>query len=381
MSGSIFGVLLVSFSKHSHQRNFVPLYQRHPRTRIVAVADEEDIPPELQSLNQQWARDLEVPYVEGVDRALALEAVDIVSIGHEIERRADLARRAAAAGRHLWIDKFLGATIEECDAVVAGVEAAGVKAIVPSFTYGELVRQSLALVRGGALGELLGVHVDVMFGKGWPRPIPEEERDVSFLSPGRWKFPDLKRELLTVGSYAAALVQSCLGRIAHVRGHAGAFFFPEHAARGAEDFGTLSLTDAAGRVATLCGGRIGVATHPLGGPARAYLIGTRGSAVVDGKRPALDVFLRQDIVRAEYRPSLEDPMQWASGPPPLGVSLALDPVGLWTGLEDLIASIDQDRAPAYTVRQARDLMEILLAGYWSVARDQTVSLPLERGTA
>ena len=69
-------------------------------------------------------------------------------------------------------------------------------------------------------------------------------------------------------------------------------------------------------------------------------------------------------------------MQWASGPPPLGTPLAPDPVGLWTGLEDLIAAIDENRSPAYSVRQARDMLEILQAGYGSALRGEGVALPL-----
>ena len=373
---STFGVLLVSFSKHSHQRRFVPLYQRHPRTQIVAVADATDIDPELESLNRQWANQLGVPYISGIDQALALAEVDIVSMGHEIERRAELILCAAAAGKHLWIDKFMGATLAECEAVVSGVESAGIRAIVPSFTYGELARQSRALIDSGSLGEILGVHVAVMFSKGWPRPIEDDTRNPTLLPSGRWKFPDLKRELLTIGSYAIGIVQVCLKSITHVWGRAGSFFFPEHANRGAEDFGTLTLTDERGCLATLCGGRIGVATHPYGGPSRAHLVGTEGTAVVDAKRPALDIFLRPTIAAANYLPPAEDPMQWASGPPPLGTPLAPDPVGLWTGLEDLIAAIDENRSPAYSVRQARDMLEILQAGYGSALRGEGVALPL-----
>ena len=104
MSEKNYGILLLSFSKHSHQSSFVPLYQQNPRTRIVAVADEVDIEPELKAVNQEWAQKLEVPYIEGVDCALERTDVDVLSIGHEIERRADLALRGAAAGKHLWID-------------------------------------------------------------------------------------------------------------------------------------------------------------------------------------------------------------------------------------------------------------------------------------
>ena len=41
----------------------MPLYLAHPKTHIVAVADETDIPDDLRDLNKGWARELDVPYV------------------------------------------------------------------------------------------------------------------------------------------------------------------------------------------------------------------------------------------------------------------------------------------------------------------------------
>ena len=376
MADEIYGVLLLSFSRYSHQTSFLPLYQSHPRIRLVAVADEPDIEPELKALNQSWAEELEIPYIEGVDRALELDDVHIVSIGHEIERRAHLAVRAAAAGKHLWIDKFIGANMDECDEVVAAVEKVGVRSIVPSYVYGELASQVRTLIASGRLGVLLGVHADVMFGKGWPQPI--EDRTSHFLPPGRWKFADIKRELLCVGAYGVGLVQTCLSRITQVNGRADAYFFIEHAAHGADDFGTLNITDDCGRIATVCGGRIGMAAHPHGGPARAYLIGTEASAAIDGKGPVLNTYLREDIAGADYSLPRKDPMQWHHTAPAQAASLAPDVTGLWMGLEDLVAALDGDGMPAYTVREARDHMEILIAGYLSVVRGETVPLPLER---
>lgn len=377
-----YGVLLLSFSRHSHQRNFVPLYQAHPRTRVVAVADDDGaIDEDLRQRNRRRAVELGVPYLPRVDEALARSDVDIVSIAHDIERRADLALRAARAGKHLWIDKFLGATLEECDAVVAGVAASGVRAIVPSYHYGSLVRHAREALGTAALGDLLGLHVDVMFSKGWPRPIDPGERRPFQRPAGRWKYPDLKRELLTVGAYAVGLVQACFDApVTSVVAHGDAWFFPEHARTGTEDFATLALTDGAGRVATLCGGRVGVGTHPAGGPARACLVGTRATVTVDAKRPAAQAFLRDDIVGADYTPADDDPMQWASGPPVLNRALAPDPTGLAAGLDDLVAALDAGRAPAYTVADARDNMEVLLAGYRSIADGgRVVDLPLPRG--
>jgi predicted dehydrogenase len=368
MTARIYGVLLASFSRHSHQSSFVPLFQQHPRTRIVGVADETDIDPQLEETNRSWAEQLGVPYVTGIDRALEQSGIDIVSIGHEIERRTDLICRAAVAGKHLWIDKFLGASLDECDAAVAAIEQAGVRAIVPSYAYGELVRRAELAVSSGQLGsDLLGVHVDLLFAKGWPRPIPDQLRNIPFLPAGRWKFDDIKRELLTVGAYGVGLIQRLCGTTAEVYAQADAYFFPEHAGHGAEDFATLSLVDDSGRVCTLCAGRSGVASHPAGGVARAWLIGTEANAVIEAKRPSIDAFLRDEIVDADYRPDADDPMQWHSGSPAMSVPISGDTAGLARGLDDLVRALDEDTEPAYTARHARDNMQTLLAGYRSVA--------------
>ena len=197
--------------------HFLPLFQAHPRLRVVAVADDPDIDPELRTFNCQWADRLGVPYQEDVDRAIADPAVDIVSVGCEIEQRSSLIIRAARAGKHLWIDKFPGATLAESEDAAHAVENQDVRTIIPGYAYGELPRQARYALAAGDLGDLLGLHVDIMFGKGWPRMI---EQRAPFAPPaGQWKHPNLKRELLTVGAYAVGLIQECLAPIRHVTGH------------------------------------------------------------------------------------------------------------------------------------------------------------------
>ena len=243
MADRVYGVLLVSFSKHSHQSSFVPAFVDHPRIRIVGVADDTDIDPYLKPLNRTWTEQLGVPCLEGIEAAVRRDEVDVVSIGHEIERRAEIARLAARAGKHLWIDKYIGANMRECRDVVEAVEGSGVTSILPSYVYNDFVNQSKKMIDAGILGDLTAMHVDILFGKGIPRPITSAQRKPGFLPPGRWKFPDIKRELLTVGAYAVALVQQCFDPIVEVYGQGGAYFFPEHAAHGADDFGTLTLVD------------------------------------------------------------------------------------------------------------------------------------------
>ncbi|MXZ76158.1 MAG: Gfo/Idh/MocA family oxidoreductase [Gemmatimonadetes bacterium] len=379
MADRVYGVLLVSFSKHSHQKSFVPAFVDHPRIRIVGVADDADIDPYLKPLNQTWAEQLGVPCLEGIEAAVRRDEVDVVSIGHEIERRAEIARLAARAGKHLWIDKYIGANMRECRDVVEAVEGSGVTSILPSYVYNDFVNQSKKMIDAGILGDLTAMHVDILFGKGIPRPITSAQRKPGFLPPGRWKFPDIKRELLTVGAYAVALVQQCFDPIVEVYGQGGAYFFPEHAAHGADDFGTLTLVDRSGRVATLSAGRNGIASHGAGGPNLAYLFGSKGTGRIDGKRPGIDTHLRNRIVDGDYSIDENDPMQWHSGPPTLLTSTG--PEFTRAALDDLVHALVTGARPRFTVRDARDHMEVLLAGYESIVRNQPVRLPLCGGEA
>ncbi len=374
MTDRTYGILLVSFSRHSHQSSFVPAFVDHPRIRIVGVADDADIDPYLKPLNQSWAERLDVPCHEGIEAAVRRAEVDIVSIGHEIERRSEIAMLAAGAGKHLWIDKYIGANMPECSVVVDAVERSGVTTILPSYIYNDLINQSKRMIDGGFLGELTAMHVDILFGKGIPRPISNEQRNASFLPAGRWKFPDIKREILTVGAYAVALVQQCFDPIVEVYGQGGAYFFPEHAAHGADDFGTLSLVDRSGRVATISSGRSGIASHGAGGPNQAFLFGTKGTGRVDGKRPGIDTHLRNRIVDGDYGVHEDDPMQWHSGPPTQLTSTGLEFTR--AALDDLVHALDTGGRPRFTVHDARDHMEVLLAGYESIVRERPVRLPL-----
>ena len=379
MADRVYGVLLVSFSKHSHQSSFVPAFVDHPQVRIVGVADDPDIDPYLKPLNRTWAEQLGVPFFDGIEAAVQRDDVDVVSIGHEIERRADIAKLAARAGKHLWIDKYIGANMGECRDVVDTVERSKVTTILPSYVYNDLVNQSRRMINEGILGELTAMHVDILFGKGIPRSISNAQRRPGFLPPGRWKFPDIKRELLTVGAYAVALVQQCFDPIVEVYGQGGAYFFPEHAAHGADDFGTLTLVDRSGRVATLAAGRNGIASHGAGGPNLAYLFGTMGSGRIDGKRPGIDTHLRNRIVDGDYSVDDDDPMQWHSGPPTMLTSTGTE--FSRAALDDLVQALDTGATPRFTVRDARDHMEVLLAGYESIVQERPVRLPRCGGEA
>jgi predicted dehydrogenase len=127
-------VLLVT-GLRTHQENYALLFASDPRCRLIAVTDEPNVPPRRADWNRQFAAEMNLPYISDLDEALVREEVDIVSVCAEHERRGRVAVRCAQAGKHLYLDKPMTCSMEDADAVVAAVEAAGVRSQMFSFIH------------------------------------------------------------------------------------------------------------------------------------------------------------------------------------------------------------------------------------------------------
>ena len=99
----MYGVLLIGGGL-THQENYARALAADPRCRLIGLADERDIPQRRRELNAQLAGELEIPYLDNLDDALAREDVQIVSLCPEPERRGRLTVQAARAGKHVYVD-------------------------------------------------------------------------------------------------------------------------------------------------------------------------------------------------------------------------------------------------------------------------------------
>ena len=103
----------------------------------------------------------------------AAEEVDALVIASPPATHRQLAELGAAHGRHLFVEKPLAPSIEDCDAIAAAAGRAGLLLMV-----GQVLRfyptwwKALALVREGVLGKILGVSVSRIGPgwSGWPQP-------------------------------------------------------------------------------------------------------------------------------------------------------------------------------------------------------------------
>jgi UDP-N-acetyl-2-amino-2-deoxyglucuronate dehydrogenase len=377
-----YGVLLVT-GLRTHQENYALLFAADPRCRLIAVTDEPDVPAQRADWNRQFASEMNLTYIPDLDEALAREDVDIVSVCAEHERRGRVAVRCAQAGKHLYLDKPITCSVSDADAVVAAVEAAGVRSQMFSFIHNPWAQAAKQAVESGAVGELVAIHCDVMFAKGYAGTATLGKPRKQDPHPKRFTFVDSKLELWTTGVYAVSLIRWLTGaEVRTVFGVTANYFFAEHVRNDVEDFGVLALGLEGGVAATVACGRIGWTSHPAGGPNRLHIIGTEGSLTVDAHKPRIEV--------------CADEPPWT--PPPVNPA---DPMSFWRSTQEevetepkeswvplhgkeespndashFIDCIESGREGEMSAKDGAAVVEVLMAGYASAAKGDVVSLPL-----
>ncbi len=378
-----YGVLLVT-GLRTHQENYARFFESDPRCKLIAVTDEPDVPAHRADWNRQFASEMNLPYIADLDEALAREDVDIVSVCAEHERRGRVAVKCAQAGKHLYLDKPMTCGVADADNVVAAVEAAGVRSHMFSFIYYPWAQAAKQAIQSGAVGEIVAIHSDTMFAKGYAGTAPLGKPRKEESRPKRFTFVDSKRELHTTGVYAISLIRWLTeAEVKTVFCVTANYFFAEHAKNDVEDFGVLALTLESGIVATIACGRIGYMSHPAGGPNRLRIIGTEGSLTVDAHKPRVEV-------------SVDEP-PWT--PPPVDPD---DPMNFWSstqkksdrpkknwiplhGKEEspndascFIDCMESERESEMSAKDGASTVEVLMARYLSAAKGDVVSLPLPR---
>jgi|CZCA01.1.fsa_nt_gi predicted dehydrogenase len=101
-----------------HARNFRTCI---PGASLVSVVD-----PNLAAASKA-AAELEIDTIfDNLDTALSMADFDAVCIGAPTFTHADIAVKAARAGKHILCEKPMAVTLEECDKMIAAAQEAGV---------------------------------------------------------------------------------------------------------------------------------------------------------------------------------------------------------------------------------------------------------------
>lgn len=376
-----YGILLVA-GDHTHQTSYAEELAADERCHLIGLTDESEITPRRRELNARLADRLGIPVLPELSQALARDDVHIVSICAEPIRRGRIAVLAAHAGKHLYLDKPLAGSLADAEAIVAAVRQANVAAHMFSLVHGPAANRVRAIVNSGELGDLVAIHFDLCFAKGYGGTAklgtPRKESAV----PARLEEVDSKRELSNIGVYPLVELLSLTGRQARrVRATTANYFFAEHQKNDMEDFGQILLELDGGLVASLSVGRTGWQSNPGGGLNRTYLIGTKSCARVDAHRPRVEVWCDAEPWKPPPRDP-NDPMgMWV---PPPESPFAAEPRWAWQspasspGTADVrhfLDCIEQGRASHVTAELAADATRILMACYESASSQKTVAIP------
>lgn len=187
-------------------------YQACPRTQLVAAGSRQ-----LESAQKcaALAGAPEAFCTTDFEAILQHPGVDIVSITTPPQFHAELAIRAARAGKHLCIEKPLALDFESCREIERAVQESGVKTVV-SFVlhWNPSLVTTKNLIERGAIGQPTYIEVDYWHGQQkwypqYPWSVTKEGGGSSLLSAGchavdamRW-FAGTENEVIEVTAYSA----------------------------------------------------------------------------------------------------------------------------------------------------------------------------------
>ena len=373
-----YGVLLLGGDR-THQENYGPDFAEDPRCQLIGLTDEAGVPSQRDAWNRSLAQRLGIPFFPHLDQALEREDVHIVCVCVEFERRSQLAARCAKAGKHVYVDKPIGSSVEAAEKLVSAAAEAQVKTQMFSMIRSAWSQRAKALVDSGLLGDLLGIHCDTLFAKGLAGSADLGRIREEHFPPRGFSFMKSKRELFTTGVYSIGMMGWLCGQsVERVYARTSNFFFREHQEDDIEDFAVVTVDFDGGLVGTLSGGRIGFLSHPLGGPLRVSLIGSRGTRIVDAAEPRLEISCDAKPWRPG-QPHPQDPMAfWQSSTREAGEvhKFGWRGVGSSGGSDAsfFVDCIEADRESDMSAREGADILKVLMAAYESAASGKVVSV-------
>lgn len=323
---------------------------RHiPAARVTVVCNRGE------AAGRALAEKHDAHWVADFQEAVTRGDVDVVTICTPSATHTEIAVAAAAAGKHLLVEKPIDVTLPRIDQILQAVEKAGVVlACVFPLRFALGVHKAKEALAAGRLGRLTmaGAYVK------WFRP--QSYYDNSWR--GTWAL-DGGGALMNQAIHNIDLLQWLAGPVESIL------------ARTATLAHTMQTEDTASAVLTFKSGALGVIQGATscwpGDRARVELHGDRGTIVLEEGR--IVVWKLADAAPGEEEAMLALEQQQGSG--------AADPTAIGYEMHrrqivDLIEAIQQGRPPAIQGTEARQSVEIIRAIYVAASQQRLVTLPL-----
>ena len=106
---------------HAHAHGYAKTLGGMSEVKLTAVWDEDP------ARGETWAKEFGVPFIADLAAVLARNDVDAVAVSAPTNRHPEVMIAAANAGKHIFTEKVMALTVNECDAISAAVREAGVK--------------------------------------------------------------------------------------------------------------------------------------------------------------------------------------------------------------------------------------------------------------
>jgi len=322
-----------------------------PAARLVAVTDIE--PERAKSL----AASHDCAVEPDLDALLARVDVDVVSVCVPSGLHAEVGIRAAAAGKHLVVEKPVDVSLRAADRLIAAARAAGVVlTVISQHRFDQGLIELRRLLAEGQLGRLV-------LGEASTKWYRSQGYYDSAAWRGTWALDG--GSLMNQGIHYLDLLLWSMGPVAEVT----ALFSTQTHQIEVEDAALALLRFTSGAVGTLVAS---TAVFP-GFAQRLEISGTGGTVVIeDGE------IIRRELSVAGAETGSPDgsasprgSARSAAAATPAGLEIASHAAQI----SDLLDAIDEGRAPAVAGEDGRAALEIVCAVYESARDRRTVRLP------
>jgi UDP-N-acetyl-2-amino-2-deoxyglucuronate dehydrogenase len=328
-----------------------------PDARLVAVTDvEAERAKSLAAMHECGAE-------PDLSALLARDDVDVVSVCVPSGLHAEVGIRAAAAGKHLVVEKPVDVSLEAADRLIGAVRAAGVRlTVISQHRFDRGLVELRRLLDEGQLGRLV-------LGEASTKWYRSQDYYDSAAWRGTWALDG--GSLMNQGIHYLDLLLWCMGPVAEVT----AQFSTQTHQMEAEDAALAVLRFASGAVGTVVAS---TAVFP-GFAQRLEISGTSGTVVVeDGEITRCEL----SASAAASGPSESSEPSESSGlaglARPAGrASAAATPTGLDIAshaaqISDLLDAIQEGHEPSVTGEDGRAALEIVCAVYESARQGRPV---------
>lgn len=194
------GIGVLSFA-HGHISTYCRRYVQDEDVELVSAWDDN------VERGQAAAESFGMRYSPHVEDVLQNPQVEAVLIGSETNRHAELVQAAAAAGKHILLQKPMALTLSDCDQIIDAVDRAGVQFMLAYQMRHDPANQRMKqLLDEGALGQVNLLRrrhaINVLFNRNF------------ITGPSRWHLDPEKNMgmFMDDASHAADFIYWFMGR-------------------------------------------------------------------------------------------------------------------------------------------------------------------------